>query len=113
MNENRRIKREKKTIKAMISIYCSHHHGMTDKLCLACDELRQYSWKRLDKCLYGPDKPQCSSCPVHCYKPAMQQRVKTVMSYAGPKMVFRHPVLAMLHLVYGFKKDETVKAVSQ
>jgi hypothetical protein len=29
----------------------------------------------------------------------MQQQVRRVMSYAGPRMLWHHPLLALLHLV--------------
>jgi hypothetical protein len=45
------------------------------------------------------DKPTCASCPVHCYKPVMRERIRAVMRYAGPRMLRRHPVLAILHLL--------------
>jgi hypothetical protein len=28
----------------------------------------------------------------------MRRRIKDVMRYAGPRMLYRHPILAMLHL---------------
>ena len=37
-------------------------------------------------------------CPVHCYEAAMRERVRQVMRYAGPRMLLRHPILALLHL---------------
>ncbi len=36
---------------------------------------------------------------MHCYRPEMRQRVRDVMIFAGPRMLLRHPVLALLHLV--------------
>ena len=31
----------------------------------------------------------------------MRERVKEVMRYAGPRMIVRHPVLAVFHLIDG------------
>jgi hypothetical protein len=94
-----RIEREKVTIRKMIGIYCGHHHHMKKNLCPACDELLNYALVRIDKCVFGKNKPVCAECKVHCYKKDMRERVRQVMRYAGPRMIFRHPVLAILHLI--------------
>ena len=44
--------------------------------------------------MFGDDKPTCANCKVHCYSEAMRERVRDVMRYAGPRMLWRHPVLA-------------------
>src|SRR5512145_3194059 len=88
----RRLERERRTIRAMIGIYCLDHHG-TSKLCPNCVELLTYATERIEKRTFQTQKPICSICSVHCYKPAMRERVRHVMRYAGPRMVIRHPVL--------------------
>jgi hypothetical protein len=45
------------------------------------------------------DKPVCNQCAVHCYRPAMREQVRAVMRFAGPRMVWSHPVLAVRHLI--------------
>lgn len=94
-----RIGREKRTIRAMIGIYCRAHHEMRGELCASCEELLNYAICRLDRCPFGADKTTCARCPIHCYKPAMRERVRTVMRYAGPRMMIRHPILALRHLL--------------
>jgi hypothetical protein len=96
--------REEKTVAAMIHIYCHDHHGATDNLCTECAALADYARLRLEKCPYQDDKPTCANCPIHCYRLEMRDRIRTVMRYAGPRMLLRHPVLAVLHLSDGFKK---------
>jgi hypothetical protein len=102
----RRLAREEKTIAAMIALYCRDHHGTTAAdtgagLCRECGELMSYARIRLEKCRYGAEKPTCANCRTHCYKPAMRERVREVMRYSGPRMLRRHPVLAVAHLVDG------------
>jgi len=92
-----RMAREKATITAMVRIYCRGHHGSDGELCEECDALRRYAMRRLDRCPFGPDKPTCAKCPIHCYKPQMRERVREVMRFAGPRMLLRHPVLAVRH----------------
>lgn len=94
---SRRIAREKRTVAAMIAIYCRRRHGSHRSLCPECAELRQYAFRRLDRCRFGDAKPTCAQCAIHCYKPEMREKIKQVMRFAGPRMLLRHPVLALLH----------------
>jgi hypothetical protein len=102
----RRMERERRTIEAMFGIYCHAQHGDRDGLCDECQELLDYARARLDRCPFRADKPTCARCPVHCYRPAMRAQIITVMRYAGPRMFFRHPGLAVQHLWDDFKKRD-------
>ena len=102
-----RIKRESKTIRAMIDIYCRGQHKSEVENSPECKELLDYALDRLGKCPFQEKKTTCTKCSVHCYKPAMREKVRTVMRYAGPRMLYRHPVLATLHLIDGLKKNPT------
>lgn len=93
-----RLDREQRTIEAMLRIYCRDHHGATGGLCRECDDLLTYAGKRLRACPFQEAKPACNQCPVHCYAPALRERVREVMRYAGPRMLRRHPWLALTHL---------------
>jgi len=53
--------------------------------------------ERIDECAFRAQKPACSKCSVHCYKPVMRERVRHVMRYAGPRMLVHHPILTILH----------------
>ncbi len=105
-----RMARESRTIHAMVHLYCRDHHGRhvtKGKLCPDCSELFDYAELRLNKCPFQEKKTTCANCRVHCYKPSMLEKVKTVMRYSGPRMTFRHPVLALFHLLDGRKKPLT------
>jgi hypothetical protein len=93
-----RTSRERRTIEAMIRIYCRDRHGRRRGLCGDCERLRAYAEQRLIHCPFGAGKPTCANCTVHCYRADMRQAVREVMRYAGPRMVSRHPILAILHL---------------
>ncbi|MFO0892282.1 MAG: nitrous oxide-stimulated promoter family protein [Isosphaeraceae bacterium] len=95
-----RIQREKRTIEVMIGIYCRGRHGQ-GRPCSECRELLDYAHCRLDRCPFGERKPTCVNCPIHCYRQAMRDRIKEVMRYAGARMLTRHPILAVLHLLDG------------
>lgn len=92
-------KLELETIKKMIRIYCRHEHGSSKTgLCPECSKLMDYAEQRMDKCVYGDNKPVCSECPVHCYKPDMRAEIKKVMRHAGPGMMWRSPVLTARYM---------------
>jgi hypothetical protein len=90
--------REKRTISAMIDIYCREQHHK-DTLCEECQELLDYAQLRIDRCMFGQDKPACKVCPVHCYSPKMREKVKEIMKFSGPKMIYKHPVMAIMHIM--------------
>ena len=94
-----RIDREKKTIDAMVRIYCHDHHESSDGPCANCLELQDYAHRRLDVCPFQDQKPACNKCTVHCYSSKMRERVREVMRYSGPRMTLRYPLLALMHLV--------------
>ena len=102
--ELRRIRRERKTIEAMIDVYCRAHHGMEDELCPECCSLLEYAFRRLEHCPFKEEKPTCANCAIHCYKPEMRDRVRSVMRYAGPRMTKPHPVLSLFHFIDGRRK---------
>jgi hypothetical protein len=85
----------------MLAIYCRDHHGSADALCAQCQSLNEYAEKRLKYCPYGDEKPTCVNCPIHCYGASQREAVRVMMRYAGPRMLTRHPVLALWHIIDG------------
>jgi Nitrous oxide-stimulated promoter len=100
-----RLARELATVAAMLGIYCRDHHAGVPHdargLCAACAGLQDYARKRLATCTYGADKPTCVNCPIHCYGRHPREAMRQVMRYAGPRMPWRHPLLAVAHLIDG------------
>jgi hypothetical protein len=95
-----RLAREHRTLVCMTRIYCRQHHADPDgaDLCPDCARLMAYAQRRLEKCPYGPAKPTCARCPIHCYKPEPRETVREIMRFAGPRMTWRHPLRALVHL---------------
>lgn len=90
--------RELKTIEVMINMYCAaHHHGVPR--CADCTELFDYAQRRLQRCVFGDAKPNCAKCVVHCYTRDMREKIRIVMRWAGPRMLLRHPILGIRHLL--------------
>jgi hypothetical protein len=98
------MNRERRTVEAMIKMYCHGKHGTNAELCAECGELLDYANKRLEKCPFQEGKTTCGNCRIHCYQPAMKEKIRAVMQYAGPRMIYRHPVLALVHFIDGFRK---------
>ena len=119
-----RIADEKKVVALMIRMYCRRHcrqQGRTAKadridarhttngLCPECAALLDYALRRLDSCRFGNGKPSCRKCPVHCYRADMRERIRTVMRWAGPRMIFHHPLAATKHLLRELRSPEPAK----
>jgi hypothetical protein len=98
----KRLAREWQTLSAMVHIYCRDHHDAS--LCWDCQQLLNYAHLRLERCRFGTEKPTCARCPVHCYQRNRREQIKTVMRYAGPRMLWEHPVLSLRHWLDGFRK---------
>ena len=92
--------REIKTIETMVRMYCrgQRHEGRAP-LCAECGDLLQYAARRLERCVFGDAKPTCANCVVHCYKADIREQVRVVMRWAGPRMMLRHPIMGIAHLI--------------
>lgn len=94
-----KLETEKLTVSAMVKIFCRDKHKTRKDLCVDCLDLTEYAIMRLDKCPFGEKKPKCSACKAHCYKPEKLEKIKKVMRYAGPRMILKHPVMAVKHVL--------------
>ena len=92
-----RIDREKEVVGRMIELYCKKRLGMAE-VSEEYKELQMYAYKRLDICKFGNDKPACKRCTIHCYKPEMREKIRTIMRWAGPRMLIYDPIAAIRHL---------------
>jgi hypothetical protein len=92
-----RLFREWQTVAAMVGCYCHDHHATRAALCPDCQTLLDYATLRLERCRFGAAKPACVKCPVHCYQPARREEIRVVMRYAGPRMLWRHPLISIRH----------------
>ncbi|MDD5674088.1 MAG: nitrous oxide-stimulated promoter family protein [Chitinivibrionales bacterium] len=97
-----RFKREAKTIRVMVGLYCRDQHGFAVQPCPECAEIISYVLGKLEKCPWGEKKPVCAQCTIHCYEKSMRARIAKVMRHSGPRMAARHPLLALSHLLNKF-----------
>jgi hypothetical protein len=92
------LAREKRTVAAMVGMYCRARHAGGRRPCAECGQLLEYALRRIERCRFGLGKPVCAKCPAHCYAPGPRERIRRVMRFAGPRMLLTHPLLALLHL---------------
>ena len=91
---------EKLLVSEMIALYCRKQHKMPKgTLCPDCRALNDYALARIDRCPFMETKTFCVNCHVHCYKPDMREKIRAVMRFSGPRMIFYHPVAAVRHVV--------------
>lgn len=62
-----------------------------------CEELKLYAIKRIDACPHRNKSFFCSSCETPCYNPEMRDKIRNVMRYSGPRMLFKHPIMSIKH----------------
>lgn len=95
-----RRRRELKIIQTMVGLYCrgKRHEGRAP-LCTDCAALLEYATRRLERCVFGDAKPTCANCVVHCYRAEMREQIRAVMRWAGPRMMLRHPIMAIGHML--------------
>ncbi|MBQ7841273.1 MAG: nitrous oxide-stimulated promoter family protein [Lachnospiraceae bacterium] len=91
--------REKEVVSQMIALYCKKKHHTGNGLCEECAKLEKYALERSEKCPFMETKTFCSNCRVHCYKTEMREKIREVMRFSGPRMIFYHPVMAVRHVI--------------
>lgn len=104
------VEDEIRLVDSMIDLYTAAHQHNSSKVdaeglavaeVIDAESLKAYARKRIEHCRFRNEqrKPFCNVCPVHCYKPEMREQIRLVMRYSGPRMLFRHPIISMRHLV--------------
>ena len=86
-------------VSKMIELYCrgKHQRLYNKKLCHECQGLMDYARLRIEHCPFIESKTFCNTCKVHCSANQMRQKIKEVMRYSGPRMVFSHPIVCIRH----------------
>ena len=108
MDVQTKRQREKETVSLMIRLYCRKKHG-GKTLCSECAALDAYARQRSDKCPFMETKTFCSNCRVHCYRKDMREKIRQVMRFSGPRMIFHHPVMAIRHVIETKKEQRRME----
>ena len=125
----RKREREQGIVSQMIALYCKGNHSahrsaplrerggemqqMREGAALreqASGERRDLCPARSEHCPFMEEKTFCSNCTVHCYRPEMLERIRTVMRYAGPRMLFHHPVMAIRHMIESQRERRRIRS---
>ncbi len=101
--------REKRTVALMIRLYCKKKHGTKKGFCAECQALHDYAMLRSDKCPFMETKTFCSNCRIHCYKAEMREKIREVMRFSGPRMIFSHPIMAIRHVIESKKEKKRLE----
>lgn len=102
--------KELKVVTLMIERYCrGKHNTKKHDLCEECGKLLEYVKQRRERCPHRDNKPFCSNCKIHCYKPSMREKIREVMRYSGPRIVFNHPILSTRHLIESKREKKKMK----
>lgn len=101
--------REKEMVSQMITLYCNKKHHTNGLLCPECLELANYAAQRSEKCPFMKSKTFCSNCKVHCYKPQMREKIRDVMRFSGPRMIFHHPAAVIRHIIETKREKKRLK----
>ncbi|MCI8451792.1 MAG: nitrous oxide-stimulated promoter family protein [Eggerthellaceae bacterium] len=104
----RRRAREECVISQMVALYCAGNHDAASRteraccgelVCPACKAVDAYAVLRTARCRQMHAKTSCEKCPYHCYRPQEREQIRQVMRYAGPRMLTKHPIAAIRHLL--------------
>ena len=108
----RKREQEKRVVSEMIALYCHKHHGEKHGLCDDCAALEEYARSRSDHCPFMETKTFCANCRVHCYKSEMREKIREVMRFSGPRMLFIHPIMAIHHVISTKREKKRLEAES-
>lgn len=101
--------REKQMVPQMIRLCCKKQHHTKTGLCKDCAALDEYARQRSEHCPFMETKTFCSNCKVHCYKPEMREKIRAVMRFSGPRMIFYHPIAAVRHVIETKKEKKKIE----
>lgn len=100
---NKKITREKEIVSLMIDLYFKGSQNTLNQ-----DEyldLKKYCLQKLDLCPFGEGKTFCSSCQVHCYDDDHREKIRSVMRYSAPRMLFYHPLMMLKHTLTSLNRS--------
>ena len=109
------VRKDLRMLGLFIRLYCDDHHehaapvalqgfnlreitGENLRLCPECTKLLAHAFVKRSHCPMDP-KPQCKHCSNHCYAPAYQEKIRTVMQYSGRKMILSGRLDYLVHLL--------------
>ncbi|SHK58280.1 Nitrous oxide-stimulated promoter [Selenomonas ruminantium] len=114
---DKRRQEELRTVREIIKIYCHGHKHLREaecELCPECQKMADYALGKLEKCPRMDIKTFCSVCPIHCYGKEEAAKIREIMAFGGPRMLWYHPWMTLRHIFiewrtrHGWRKKEAV-----
>ena len=59
--------------------------------------------------VYGDQDLLLQLLSVHCYKPDMREKIREIMRFSGPRMIFHHPMTAITHVIETKKEKKRLE----
>ena len=100
---DRRVSREIKTLEIMVKMYCKKVHKSVSTPCEMCQTCLEYALSRVKNCPRKSYRGLCKGCTIHCFKDEYREEIKKIMRFSGPRMMVKHPILALWHILDGVK----------
>ena len=98
------MENERKTLTAMRQLYCHDHHagGTSHARNAATLQSMPIAARGLP---FSNGQATCGHCRIHCYRAEARAAIQEIMRYSGPRMLWRHPLLAIRHMRDSLRKS--------
>lgn len=106
-----RREKERRLLSCMVAYYCRKNHGNRVRLCPECADVDRFIRQRCH-CPRQEATRLCRSCPAQCGRPELKEKLRRMVRYACPRMLFRHPVTVSRYVAAARreKKAEKIQA---
>ena len=102
-----RLDREYRTMHCMVQIYCADHHATAGgALCGECGEFLGLRAAPAREVPVRRRKAGLRQVPDPLLQAAQREQARSIMRYAGPRMVLRHPWLSLTHMLDKLRRVE-------
>ena len=115
---DRRLERDLRLLARFVEVFCNGHTDRRERrpvrlkfydveaihrkplmLCASCEKLLAHAIVKRTHCPLSP-KPACKKCPQHCYAPKYRDQMRSVMRYAGRRLVLSGRLDYLYHLFF-------------
>lgn len=87
------------TLRNLFGIYCRKNHAPEKGvLCSSCQSELKYAVHKTKICTEKDMGKTCSECRVHCFEPEHREKIREIMRFSGPRLMWSHPLLSMRYV---------------
>lgn len=110
MTVDEKRKMELNTMRQIMGIYCHNKHNtQRGELCDECQDVWSYAKYRVEVCPHMEHKTFCSVCKTHCYGPIYREKIRAIMRYGGPRMLWVAPIKVLRHMFLEWQDKRSSK----